>query len=151
MEGTDRPRGRRRLLVVGLLCTAALAAVAALYCVEPGWAGTGMPCIFHSLTGLHCPGCGATRAAHRLLHGDLAGALRMNALAVLALPLAAYWIVRNVVVPAGHAARRRPLRPWLVWGGIGLILLFGVLRNLPFEPFVRLAPLPEGLAKAEGR
>ena len=33
--------------------------------------GIGMPCAFHSLTGLYCPGCGGTRAVRKLLYGDL--------------------------------------------------------------------------------
>lgn len=33
--------------------------------------GIGMPCAFHSLTGLYCPGCGGTRAVRELLYGDL--------------------------------------------------------------------------------
>ncbi|ADL03247.1 DUF2752 domain-containing protein [Lacrimispora saccharolytica] len=33
--------------------------------------GLGLPCLFHSLTGLYCPGCGGTRAVRSLLQGDL--------------------------------------------------------------------------------
>lgn len=37
-------------------------------------------------TGLKCPGCGAQRATHYLLHGNLESALQVNFLFVLALP-----------------------------------------------------------------
>ena len=50
--------------------------------------GTGIvsiPCWFHALTGYDCPFCGGSRALGALLHGDLAGALRFNAFAVLVL------------------------------------------------------------------
>lgn len=33
--------------------------------------GFGFPCLFHTLTGLYCPGCGGTRAVRSLLRGDL--------------------------------------------------------------------------------
>lgn len=29
------------------------------------------PCAFHEVTGLYCPGCGATRAAKFLIRGDI--------------------------------------------------------------------------------
>ena len=49
----------------------------------PGW----LPrCALYQLTGIHCPGCGNTRAAYALLHGDVAEALRQNAFSVIALP-----------------------------------------------------------------
>ena len=35
----------------------------------------GYPCLFRSLTGLYCPGCGGTRAAKFLLHGDICKSL----------------------------------------------------------------------------
>ncbi|MEF9954172.1 MAG: DUF2752 domain-containing protein [Clostridium sp.] len=31
----------------------------------------GYPCLFHIITGAYCPGCGGTRAAILLLHGDI--------------------------------------------------------------------------------
>lgn len=30
-----------------------------------------VPCAFHSVTGLYCPGCGGTRAVRALLRGDI--------------------------------------------------------------------------------
>ncbi|MDE5796277.1 MAG: DUF2752 domain-containing protein [Muribaculaceae bacterium] len=43
-------------------------------------------CIFHTITGLQCPGCGSQRLIHALLHADFAGAWRANALLLLMLP-----------------------------------------------------------------
>ena len=34
-----------------------------------------LPCIFHKLTGLYCPGCGGTRAVYWLLKGNVAYSL----------------------------------------------------------------------------
>ena len=43
-------------------------------------------CPFKALTGLDCPLCGATRAAHHLLRGDIVGAMGLNLLFVAAAP-----------------------------------------------------------------
>lgn len=101
----------------------------------------GMTCGFRKVTGLHCPGCGGTRAAHDLLAGDIIPAFGHNALlisgAFLFALLCAYLIVRITIL--GRPAPRLPdisLR-W-VWLGVGVIALFTVLRNLP--PFQWLAP-----------
>lgn len=40
-------------------------------------------CVFHELSGWHCPGCGTLRAGHLFLHGDFRAALSMNVLAVV--------------------------------------------------------------------
>ncbi len=98
------------------------------------------PCPLHWLTGWHCPGCGATRALHALLHGELGEAFWQNPLlvslapAVLALCLW-HWATRGsatvwtlAVPPAG------------IWLALFVLIAFGVLRNLPFYPFHLLAP-----------
>ena len=45
----------------------------------PSWPALMPGCTVRRFTGLHCPGCGGTRCAIRLLDGDLTGALAMNA------------------------------------------------------------------------
>lgn len=91
------------------------------------WAG----CPFRLLTGLDCPGCGGTRAAHALSRGDLARALDHNLMTVSLLPLLAYgwwrWLLegfgRGVRFELGH--RQASLLT-------AAVLSFWVLRNLPW-------------------
>jgi len=46
-----------------------MAGVWALRAFDPNAAGNPFPsCVFHTLTGLWCPGCGLTRAADGLAH-----------------------------------------------------------------------------------
>ena len=40
--------------------------------------GFTIKCPFHAITGLHCPGCGVTRATLLLLKGHVADSLNMN-------------------------------------------------------------------------
>ncbi|MBR33112.1 MAG: hypothetical protein CMN77_17570 [Spirochaetaceae bacterium] len=42
-------------------------------------------CIFYSLTGLPCPGCGMTRSVHFLMHGDLIHSLQYHPLGMITL------------------------------------------------------------------
>jgi len=97
------------------------------------------PCPFYALTGLLCPGCGSTRCLHALVHFDLAQALSMNPLLVLA--------IGPVLLLALHAASLLPARAhalvWVVARPMPWIVLlsgYWVLRNLPWFPFSLLAP-----------
>jgi hypothetical protein len=91
-------------------------------------------CWFHTWTGLDCPGCGATRATHELLHGRLMAAWHYNALWVLSLPLVVYMAVSELRLATGH----RPLpgdlprRQWIWIGIVMASFLFFVIRNLPW-------------------
>lgn len=114
--------------------------VAVLRVANPNAAGSLLPpCPFHWLTGIYCPGCGATRALHALVHGDMAAALAMNPLLVVALPVVVLMLAHVAGwLPArwlGLVRRLSDARPWAV-----LIISYAVLRNLPWEPFRWLAP-----------
>jgi hypothetical protein len=93
-------------------------------------------CPIYEYLHLQCPGCGATRAVAALLGGHLAEAIHYNALVTLLLPAAtAYGIVCYL-----HFLQRRPLRwpqtrPVATYAGLGVIVVFTVIRNLPLHFF----------------
>jgi len=130
------PRFETRTAVVGATAVCASLGVAVLRVFD---ANALWPCAFHALTGLHCPGCGLTRMLHALVHGDVARAWSMNPLAMIALPLLAMmlmqWWLAKPLLPAWMNRYAHDGRVWIV-----ALLLFGVLRNLPFAAFAWMAP-----------
>ncbi|GGV15865.1 DUF2752 domain-containing protein [Streptomyces griseoflavus] len=116
---------------------AILAAVAGAFAyvgaVDPNEPGHYPVCPLLHLTGLYCPGCGGLRSAHAVAHGDLPAALQANALAVLAYAcFAVLWTVWVVRAVRGRPPLRIDPPPVLLWSLGGLLLVFTVVRNLPF-------------------
>src|SRR5689334_25389377 len=83
-------------------------------------------CVFKQATGLDCPGCGATRAMHALLHGRVGEAFRYNAM------LFAGFAVFGCSVPSlVRGERPRFLdRPWFGWTVGAVLVAWWVVRNL---------------------
>ncbi len=119
--------------VLGL---AALIAAACLF--RPGSTPLLPPCPFRALTGLYCPGCGSTRMLYLLLHVQPGAAFAQNPLAMLLLPVVVFGLIRQLA-PGGTRMRPRTAQRW---GSVALavVVLFGVLRNIPARPFSYLAP-----------
>lgn len=123
--------------------TPAVAAAGAGAAVALGTGVLRIPCWFHALTGLDCPFCGGSRAVGALLHGDVGAALSFNAFAlVVLLPLAVVTLVAAVRWEAGRARR------WWSDGALGwrltlavagLLVVWWVVRNVPFAPFTGLS------------
>lgn len=101
------------------------------------------PCALHRLTGLHCPGCGTTRALALLTHGEFQLAWRSNALFVSLLPLLAWGLAcsaRNWVL--GRPLPTVPGHPWSIVALLSILTLFGLVRNLPGSLGQSLRPPP---------
>jgi hypothetical protein len=103
--------------VVGLSAAAGVS-VLTLFLFDPAYYNFYPACYFHLITGLYCPGCGALRATHQLLHGHFVAAARLNLLLVLCVPAGALWSVRSI----------RPLWGWML---LASCVVFSVARNLP--------------------
>jgi hypothetical protein len=99
-------------------------------------------CPFYSFTGLYCPGCGSQRAFHEMLHGNLWVGIQHNFLIILALLVIFYKFyvffhnsfqkentVKNILY---HNAA-----PWVI---LVVVVSFWILRNIPMDPFIILAP-----------
>lgn len=98
-------------------------------------------CVFHLLTGLHCPGCGTGRALRGILEGRGFEALGHNILLVPGLLLLVAVDVDALFTVAGKSRPLRPERiPGLALVSAAVILAFWILRNLPWFPFTLLAP-----------
>jgi uncharacterized protein DUF2752 len=93
-------------------------------------------CQFHKLTGLNCPGCGATRALYALLHGNFLLALKDNSLFIFTLAAMAArgaWLAGKYFLhkPAGQF-----ISPKILWTFLIVAAIFTVLRNLPAFSFL---------------
>lgn len=133
------PHSLRLTAAAGVAALAGGAAAIAYF--DPSKATILPVCPLFALTGFACPGCGLTRGFHALFHGDIITAVDFNALTPL-------WAVIFAYVGASlalMAIRGKGLPMWpmnakfVVVAGI-VLLLFGIVRNIPIYPLTILFP-----------
>ena len=115
---------RLRVLGIGL-------GVGLAYLLWVRFTGWGIPCPFHTLTGLDCPGCGITRMMLAFSRADWAAARAANAGLFYLSPWLALVLGRALWLwLTGRSANTLFLR---VAGVITIVFLvvWGILRNLP--------------------
>ncbi len=89
-------------------------------------------CLFLTLTGMKCPGCGSQRAIHALLHADIPTAFSYNALMVSSIP---YLIL---LVGVRIYQRFKPHTMLLlkvqksayIWFFFTVVIIFSIARNI---------------------
>jgi len=98
-------------------------------------------CALYMATGFSCPGCGSTRALYQLTHGDVLEAMRLNPVLMALITLGITDYVRFVVsVIRGNPFQTLFGRLKLIGALMGVMLVYGVIRNLPWPLFESLAP-----------
>ena len=130
----------KQILKIGLLVVFAGLAVL-FFDLDPAKHNIFPRCLFNSVTGYYCPGCGSQRAIHSLLHFDIAGVVSYNILFIPAFLLIIYHYLHPVLNRFFewklHNIFYFKSTPWIIFG---FVLAFWILRNLPFYPFSVLAP-----------
>ncbi|WP_424534586.1 DUF2752 domain-containing protein [Sphaerisporangium viridialbum] len=135
-RGTDRMRSMLAPLGAAVLTGAVFTYVGA---VDPNAPGHYPTCPFLFITGLYCPGCGTLRTIHALAHGDVVAALGLNPLAVATIPFLLFWWGRwTLRTWQGRPVRTSLAHPAYIWAFLALVIVYWIVRNLPFGRF--LAP-----------
>ena len=143
MRGTDPRTARVVRLALVALAGLALAVVCYVIATTVPTRDSFYPkCITFTALGVHCPGCGTGRAAHFLLTGHPLAALQCNLFAPFFLP---YLVVVAFRALLGWAldtppSFRPPGRARWRWLLAAALIAYTVARNIPAEPFDRLAP-----------
>ncbi len=119
-----------------LLGAAILGGLAVLYFFNPVEHAFYPPCLFHQLTQLHCPGCGGLRAMHQLTHGHFAAAFLSNPLLIVSIPC----LARLGVSKLRNRSTGMFMKPVAAWTILVIVVVFGILRNLPFAAFAWMSP-----------
>ena len=120
-------------LSVSLLFLAGFVTLKLVNPVETTW----LPkCTWRQLTGLHCPGCGLTRALDAIADGDLVAAFWFNPLVVAIGPVLA------LLLMARRRKERRGVRvnPTFCWLMFFVLVAYSFLRNYPSPDNGWLAP-----------
>jgi hypothetical protein len=121
---------------LGIFAGVALGATAIGVCAmvfffNPSTHGFYPVCMLHALTGLNCPGCGATRALYALLHGNFRLAVKDNLLFVVLLAALAVWSARFAFRKLKKQPASFNLPAKFLWTFLAIALVFAVVRNLP--------------------
>ena len=91
----------------------------------------GVPCLFHKITGLLCPGCGITRMILAIMRLDFKSAYQYNQVIFVSSPFIIYLCIRLYI----SWLISRPyilslVEKVLVYVFIIVLLIFGIYRNL---------------------
>lgn len=115
--------------------------VGVVYWFDPKTSNLYPPCIFYCLTGWYCAGCGTGRAMHALLHLQFFQAFSYNPLLFVMVGYLGWDKLRSKLALSEKwyllPQKYRPYRDWFI---AGLVIVYWIIRNLPFFPFTYLAP-----------
>ena len=98
------------------------------YVFNPAEFHFGLPCLFKSVTGLDCWGCGGQRAFHQLLHGNFREAFHLNALVFPVALILGYVAISELFMqrPSYKFLQKRPVQI----STIITVATFTILRNM---------------------
>jgi hypothetical protein len=107
-----------------------------LFLFDPATGVAYPPCPFRMLTGLQCPGCGAARGLHQLLHGHPIVAFELNPLVIMAVPLLLLLLLaftRSAYSRGKISERFRQSK--YGWIFLAFVVAFWIFRNTSLYPF----------------
>jgi TM2 domain-containing membrane protein YozV len=135
-DGRLRSIQHRYALVAGL---AILPCMVYIWARDPNEQGFTPPCLFLTLTGFYCPGCGTLRGLHQLLNGNILAAFWLNPLIFLSIP----FIVCAFLIMGSRSYRMKLPRiasnPNVgIFLCLAIVISYSILRNTNIHLFSSL-------------
>lgn len=118
-----------------IITVTALALTVFYFYHDPSARSFGPRCLIHQTTGWYCWGCGGQRAFHALLHGNFIEALKANLLIYLTIPI--FMIVLYTEWRDDKRLLYYLRRRWISLPILVFVVVFTIVRNLPFFVFLR--------------
>ena len=111
------------------------------YFVDPTSSKLFLKCLFFSISNFYCPGCGTQRAIHSFLKGDMIQGIRHNYMFILVFLVISYQATIFILDKLYSKKHLNLLHKSKTTNTIFiLVILFWILRNIPYYPFRELAP-----------
>ena len=90
------------------------------------------PCLFHTLTGLYCPGCGGTRAVRAFFQGKIIQSFFYHPLVPYAAILGGWFMISQTIERLSRGRWRIGLRfrEIYLWIALGILIANVLLKNL---------------------
>lgn len=126
------PQEEQGLYLLGWIFIILLIIFILLFYIFPGISRFVLtPCVFRSLTGLYCPGCGGSRSIQYLLRGEIIKSIVYH-------PFVFYggglFILYMSTQTLARMTRGRihglPYRDFYIYAGVGLVVFNLILKNL---------------------
>ncbi|MCI5995568.1 MAG: DUF2752 domain-containing protein [Blautia sp.] len=123
---------RRNLYIIGWIL---LALAGVLMGISRGlnvqWNRLTLPCIFHSITGLYCPGCGGTRAVRFLIQGEILKSIYYHPFVLYGAVLYVWFMLSNSMEYLSHGRIRIGMRyhKWYVVAGVVILIINFIIKN----------------------
>ncbi len=121
----QKKRLKSTLIKYGVIFGIALAYLIFVLCT-----GLGIPCVFHAITKLECPGCGVTRMLISVVKLDFVSAFWYNPFLFLTGPFLIAYLIACEVKFIKHGNRNMGKWQIFMYVELALALLYGILRNI---------------------
>lgn len=121
----QKKRLKSTLIKYGVIFGIALAYLIFVLCT-----GLGIPCVFHAITKLECPGCGVTRMLISIVKLDFVSAFWYNPFLFVTGPFLIAYLIACELKFIKHGNRNMGKWQIFMYVELALALLYGILRNI---------------------
>lgn len=99
-----------------------------------------IPCIFYTLTGFYCPGCGGTRAFSAMVHGHFVRSFYLHPLVIYASVLYIVYMMSHTLSIFNPKLKGMKLKDAYLYIAIGIVFVNLIIKNILLHKYGIMLP-----------